>query len=106
MNKIEPEQASKTVATETKLDQPFSCRQYSGFNRIKNFLAYCMRLKPKQRGALKSVEIYQAAKILFRKKILFRIYQEEKILLPEYFEVDNNSKEISEPMNIAKLSSS
>ena len=46
-NKLEPEQVTSTVATETKLDQMFDWIQYSFFNRTRNFIAYCMRFKTK-----------------------------------------------------------
>ena len=52
-NELEPEQVTSTVATETKLDQIFDWRRYSTFNRIRNFIAYCMRFKTKQKGSLR-----------------------------------------------------
>ena len=66
VNELEPEQVMSTVATETKLDQIFDWRRYSSFNRIRNFIAYCMRFKTKQKGPLKANEIHQAEQILFR----------------------------------------
>ena len=48
VNELEPEQVTSTVAKETKLDQIFDWRRYSSFNRIRNFIAYCMRFKTKQ----------------------------------------------------------
>ena len=65
VNELEPEQVMSTVATETKLDQIFDWRRYSSFNRIRNFIAYCMRFKTKQKGPLKADEIHQAEQILF-----------------------------------------
>ena len=65
-NELEPEQVTSTVATETKLDQLFNWRRYSTFNWIRNFIAYCMRFKTKQKGTLKADEIHQAEQILFR----------------------------------------
>ena len=61
-----PEQIMSTVATETKLDQIFDWRRYSSFNRIRNFIADCMRFKTKQKGPLKAAEIHQAEQIPFR----------------------------------------
>ena len=52
-NEPEPEQVISTVATETKLDQFFDRRLYSTFNRIKNFIAYCMKFKTKQKRPFK-----------------------------------------------------
>ena len=66
VNEVEAEQATITVATETELDQLIDCRQYSSFKRIRNFIAYSMRFKTKQKGLLKSDEIHQAEQILFR----------------------------------------
>ena len=65
-NELEPEQVTSTVATETELEQLFDWRRYSSFNRICNFIAYCMRFKTKQRGDLKADEIHQAEEMLFR----------------------------------------
>ena len=48
VNGVEAEQATSTVATENKLDQLFDWKRYSTFNRIRNFLADCMRLTTKQ----------------------------------------------------------
>ena len=45
---IEAEQATSTVATETDLEKLFDWTRYSTFNRIRNFIAYCMRFKTKQ----------------------------------------------------------
>ena len=64
-NQLESEQVNITAATKTKLDQLFDWRQYSTFNRIRNFIAYCIRLKTKQRGSLEADEIHQAEQILF-----------------------------------------
>ena len=66
VNELEPEQVTSTVATENKLDQLFDWRRYNTFNGIRNFMAYCMRFKTKQKGTLKSDEIHQAEQILFR----------------------------------------
>ena len=63
VNELEPEQVTSAVATETKLDQLFDWRRYSTFNRIRNFIAYCMRFKTKQKGLLKAEEINQAEQI-------------------------------------------
>ena len=54
VSELEPEQVTSFVATETKLEQLFDWRRYSTFNRIRNFIAYCMRLKTKQKGTLKA----------------------------------------------------
>ena len=62
---LELEQVTSTVATETRLDQLFDWR-YSTFNRIRNFIAYCLRFKTKRKGPLKADEIHQAEQILFR----------------------------------------
>ena len=65
-NEYKPEEVTSTVATETKLDQIFDWRLCSSFNRSRNFLAYCMRFKTKQKGTLRAVENHQAEQILFR----------------------------------------
>ena len=95
-NELEPEQVTGTAATETKLDQLFDWRRYSTFNRIRNFIAYCMRFKTKQKGTLKADEIHQA------EQILFRFVQNESF--PNVSKSIANSKEISKTLNIAKLS--
>ena len=91
----EPEQVMSTVATETKLDQIFDWRRYSSFNRIRNFIAYCMRFKTNQKGPLKADEIHQA------EQILFQFVQNESF--PNVSKSIANSKEISKTLNIAKL---
>ena len=96
VNELEPEQVMSTVATETKLDQIFDWRRYSSFNRIRNFIAYCMSFKTKQKGPLKADEIHQA------EQILFRFVQNESF--PNVSKSIANSKEISKTLNIAKLS--
>ena len=58
LNEVEAEQATSTVATENKLDQLYDWRRCSTFNRVINFIAYCMRFKTKQRGTLKADEIH------------------------------------------------
>ena len=95
-NELEPEQVTSTVATETKLDQIFDWRRYSSFNRIKNFNAYCMSFKTKQKITLKADEIHPA------EQILFRFVQNESF--PNVTKSIGNSKEISKTLNIAKLS--
>ena len=95
-NELEPEQVTSTVVTETKLDQMFDWRRYSSFSRIRNFIAYCMRFKTKQKGTLKAVEIHQA------EQILFRFVQNESF--PNVSKSIANSNEISKTLNIAKLS--
>ena len=96
MNEAEPEKVTSTVATETKLDQLFDCRQYSTFNRIRDFIAYCMRFKTKQKGALKADKIHQAEQILFRfvQNKSFRNVSKSMA----------SSKEISKTLNIGKFS--
>ena len=96
MKELEPEQVTSTVATETKLEQLFDWRRYSTFNRISNFIAYCMRFKTKQKGTVKTDEIHQA------EQILFQFVQNESFL--NVSKSIANSKEISETLNIAKLS--
>ena len=96
VNELEPEQVTSTVATETKLEQLFDWRRYSSFNRIRNFIAYCMRFRTKQKGPLKADEIHQA------EQILFRFVQNESF--PNVSKSIANSKEISKTLNIAKLS--
>ena len=96
VNELEPEQVMSTIATETKLYQIFDWRRYSSFNRIRNFIAYCMRFRTKQKGILKSDEIHHA------EQILFRFIQNES--LPNVSKSIANSKEISKILNIAKLS--
>ena len=95
-NKIEAEQATSTVAAETKLHQPFVWDQYGSFNRIRNFIAYCMRFKTKRKGLLKAEEIHGA------EQILLRFVQAESF--PNVSKSITNSKEISKTLNIAKLS--
>ena len=92
-NKVVAEQATSTVATETKLDQTFDWDRYSSFNRIRNFIAYC---KTKQKGPLKADEIHGA------EQILSRFVQAERF--PNVSKSITNSKEISKTLNIAKLS--
>ena len=93
-NELETEQV--TAVAETKLDQLFDWRRYSTFNRIRNFIAYCMRLKTKQKGTLKAVENLQA------EQILVRFVQNESF--PNVSKSIANSKEIFKTLNIAKLS--
>ena len=93
---IEAEQAISTVATETQVEQPFDWNRYSSFNKIKNFIAYCMRIKTRQKGPLKAEEFHQA------EQILFRFVQTESF--PNVSKSIANSKEISKTLNIAKLS--
>ena len=96
VNEVEAEQATSTIATENKLEQLFDWRRYSTFNRIRNFFAYCMRFKTKQRGTLKADKIHQA------EQILFRFVQNESF--PNASKSIANSKEISKTLKIAKLS--
>ena len=96
VNELEPEQVTSTVATETKLEQLFDWRRYSSFKRIRNFIAYCMRFKTKQKGPLKADEIHQA------EQILFRFVKNESFT--NVSKSISNSKEISKVLNIAKLS--
>ena len=81
---IEAEQAISTVATETQVEQTFDWNRYSSFNKIKNFIAYCMRFKTKEKGPLKAEEIHQV------EQILFRFVQNRK--LPECFKVDSKQQ--------------
>ena len=96
MNELEPEQVSSTVATETKLEQLFDWRQYSTFNRIRNFNAYCMRYNTKQKGTLKAEEVHQA------EQILFRFVQNESFA--KVSKSIANNKKISKTLNNAKFS--
>ena len=96
VNEVEAKQATSTVATEKKLDQLFDWRQYSPFNRIRNFIPYCMRFRTKQRGTLKADKVHQA------EQILFRFVQNESF--PNVSKSIANSKGISKTLNIAKLS--
>ena len=64
-NEVEAEQAISTVAVETQVEQPFDWNRFSSFNKIRNFIAYCMRFNTKEEGPLKAEEIYQAEQILF-----------------------------------------
>ena len=98
MNEIEADQFTSTVATENKLDQLFDWRRYSSFNRIWNFIAYCMRFKTKHSGTLKADEIHQA------EQILFRFVQNETF--PNVSKSIADIKEIFKTLNIAKLSPS
>ena len=95
-NKVEAEQATSTVAAETKLHQTFDWDRYSSFNSISNFFAYCMRFKTQQMGPLKAAEIHGA------EQILLRFVQAESF--PNASKSITNSKEISKTLNIAKLS--
>ena len=86
-NELDPEQATSIVATENNLEQLFDWRRYSSFKRIRNFIAYCMRFKTKQKGLLKADKIHQA------EQILFRFVQTESV--PNVSKSIANSKEIS-----------
>ena len=97
VNEAEAEQVTSSGATETELDQLFDWRRYIIFNRIRNFIAYCMRFKTKQKGLLKADEIHQA------EQILFPFVQTESF--PTVSKSMAKSKEISKTLNIAKLSS-
>ena len=88
---FEAEQATSTVAAVNKL---FDWRRYSTFNRIRNFIAYCMQFKTKHRGTLKADEIHEAEQILFPFVQSF----------PNVSKSIANSREISKTLNIAKLS--
>ena len=89
-------EAISTAATETQVEQTFDWNRYSSFNKIRNFMVYCMRFKTKQRGALKAGKIHQA------EQILFRFVQNESF--PNVLKSIANSKETSKTLNIAKLS--
>ena len=65
-NEIEAEQAISTVAAETQVEQPFDWNRYSSFNKIRTFIAYCVRIKTKEKRPLKAEEIRQAEQVLFR----------------------------------------
>ena len=80
-NELEPEQITSTVAIESKLGQLFDQRQWSSFNQIRNFIAYCIRYKTKQKEPLKAEEIELA------EQFFFSIYSKRK--LAECFEVDS-----------------
>ena len=60
LNEAEAEKVTSTVARETELDQLVDWRRYSSFNRNRNFIAYCMRFKTKQKGPLKADGVHQA----------------------------------------------
>ena len=96
MNEVGAEQVTSSVATETELDQLFDWRRYSTFNRIRNFIAYCMMFYTKQKGPLKADKIHQA------EQILFRFVQTESF--PNVSMSIAKSKEISKTLNVAKLS--
>ena len=64
--KLGTEQVTSNVATGTELDQIFDWTLYSTFNRIRNFIAYCMKFKTNQNRPLKADEIHQAKQILCR----------------------------------------
>ena len=66
VNEAEAEQVTSTAATETELEQLFGWTRYSNFNRTRNFIAYCMQCRTKQKGTPKADEIHQAEQILFR----------------------------------------
>ena len=66
MNEVEAEQATSTLATEAKPHQLFDWSLYSSFNRIINFITYCMKFKTKLKGTLKADKIGQAEQTLFR----------------------------------------
>ena len=96
VNEVEAEQVTSSVATETDLDRLIEWRRCNTFNRIRNFIAYCMRFKTKQKGTLKADEIHQL------EKLLFRFFQTESF--PNVSKSIARSKEISKTLNIAKLS--
>ena len=62
---FEPERVTSTLTSGTKLDQLFDWRRYSTFKQIRNFIAFCMRFKTKQKGPLKADTINQAEQKLF-----------------------------------------
>ena len=95
-NEVEAEQAISIVAKETQVKQTFDWNRYSSFNEIRNFIAYCMKFKTKEKGPLKAEEIHQA------EQILFRFVQTESF--PNVSKSITNSKEISNTLNAAKLS--
>ena len=66
VKEAEAEQVISTVATQIEIDKLFDWRQKSSFNQVRNFIAYCKRLKTKQKGPLKAHEVHQAEQILFR----------------------------------------
>ena len=65
MNEAEAEQVTSTVATETDLDGVIEWRRYNTFNRIRNFIAYCMRFKTKQKGPSKKRKSIKQNKYCF-----------------------------------------
>ena len=81
MSEAEAEQVTSSVATETELEQLFDWTRYSTFNRNRNFIAYYMRFKTKQKETIKADEVHQA------EQILFRFFSNRK--LPECFKVDS-----------------
>ena len=95
VNEAEAEQVTSTVATETKLEQLFDWRRYSTFNRIRNFIAYCMRFKTKQKGPLKADESHQA------EQVLFRFFQTESF--PKASKSIANSKEVSKTVKNCQI---
>ena len=62
-NEIETERATSTVAIETELDRLIDWRRYSSFNRIRNFIAYCIRIKTK--GPSKQTQFIKQNKYCF-----------------------------------------
>ncbi|XP_075265624.1 uncharacterized protein LOC142357685 [Convolutriloba macropyga] len=80
LNKVEAEQATGTVAAETKLHQTFDWDRYSSFNRIRNFIAYCMRFKTNSQTRRDPLSRTNSVAICSSRK------------LPECFEVDNKQQ--------------
>ena len=87
VNELEPEQVTSTVATKTKLEQLFDWRRNSTFNRIRNFIDYCMRFKTKQKIILKadknSSSRANTVSICSKRKLpeCFEVYSKQQINL-------------------------
>ena len=79
-----------------KIEKLFNWQQSSNLNRIRNVIAYCMRLKTKIKETLNATEVQQAD------QTLLRIVQNESF--PNVSKSIANSKELSKSLNNENLS--
>ena len=66
-NEVEAEQAIRTLATEIQVEQTFDWNRYSSFNKIRNFIAFCMTFKTKEKGPSKQTRSIKQNKNCFKK---------------------------------------
>ena len=64
-NEVEAEQAIRTLATVTQVEQTFDWNRYSSFKKIRNFIAFCMRFKTKEKGPSKQTRSIKQNKNCF-----------------------------------------